>query len=61
MRLDNYAESDSDSAEGTEGEDEVSVSSVIYSSETVSSLRQAAKSITYEISQGIFSFLHLSH
>ena len=28
---------------------------------TVSSLWQAAKSINYEISQEIFSFLHLSH
>ena len=28
---------------------------------TISSLWQAAKSINYEISQEIFSFLHLSH
>ena len=49
-------ESDSDSAEGTEGEDEVSASSVICSSKTVSSLWQAAKLINYEISKKICSF-----
>ena len=54
-------ESDSDYTEGTESEDKVSASSVIYSSKTTSSLWQAAKSINYEISQEIFSFLHLSN
>ena len=54
-------ESDSDSTEGTESGDKVSASSVIYSSKTISSLWQASKSIDYEISQEIFSFLHLSH
>ena len=52
-------ESDSDSAEGTEGEDKVSASSVFIQVKTVSSLWQIAKSINYEISQEIFSFLHL--
>ena len=49
-------ESGSDSAEGTESKDEVSASSVIYSSKTVSSLWKAAKLINYGISKGVFSF-----
>ena len=53
-------ESDSDSTEGTESEDKVSASSVIQA-KTISSLWQVAKSIKYEISQEIFSFLLLSH
>ena len=53
-------ESDSDSAEGTDGEDEVSASSVIYSSKN-SQQPVAGCKINYEISQEIFSFLHLSH
>ena len=47
-------ESDSDSAEGTEGEDKVSASSVIYSIKAAGNLRQAAKSINYEISKEFF-------
>ena len=52
-------QSDSDSPEGTEGEDKVAL--LFIQVKTVSSLWQAAKSINYEISQEIFSFLHLSH
>ena len=58
-------QSDSDSTEGTESEDKVLASSVIrwlfIQVKAISSLWQAAKSIDYEISQEIFSFLHLSH
>ena len=55
-------ESDSDSAEGTEGEDEVSASSVIYSTKNSQQpMPMPAKLINYEISLEIFSFLHLSH
>ena len=53
-------ESDSDSTRGTEGEDKISASSVMYSGKTVGNLWQAAKSINYEISQKSFSFQHLS-
>ena len=53
-------ESDSDNAEGTEGEDKVSATSVMIllfiQVKTVSILWQAAKSINYESQRKIFSF-----
>ena len=54
-------ESDSDSTEETESEDKCQPALLFVQVKTISSLWQAAKSINYEISQEIFSFLHLSH
>ena len=54
-------ESDSDSAEGLKVKMKYQPALLFIQVKTVSSLWQAAKSINYEISQEIFSFLHLSH
>ena len=53
-------ESDSDSAEALKVKTKYQPALLFIQVKTVSSLWQAAKSINYEISQEIFSFLHLS-